>query len=170
MKLPVAIGEVNAAITWIKGQSGLELPEEVVEDNEKRRVVTRYTPLGVAAAIVPWNFPLFIAAVKIAPALLTGNVVIVKPSYVSLLVLVQMKSLLTLERPFTPYCGLKLAELAQQFFPEGVVQSLSGDDSLGPWITNHAGIDKISFTGSTQTGKLVLQSASKTLKRVTLEL
>ncbi|KAF4965913.1 hypothetical protein FSARC_6338 [Fusarium sarcochroum] len=150
--LSVAIGEVDAAITWIKGQSSLMLPEEVVEDSEKRRVITRYTPLGVAAAIVPWNFPLFIAVVKIIPALLTGNVVIVKPS------------------PFTPYCGLKLVELAQHFFPPGVIQALSGDDSLGPWITNHPGIDKISFTGSTETGKLVLQSASKTLKRVTLEL
>lgn len=73
-------------------------------------------------------------------------------------------------RPFTPYCGLKLVELAQQFFPPGVVQSLSGDDNLGPWITSHPGIDKISFTGSTSTGKAVMQSASKTLKRVTLEL
>jgi acyl-CoA reductase-like NAD-dependent aldehyde dehydrogenase len=73
-------------------------------------------------------------------------------------------------RPFTPYCGLKLVELAQKFFPPGVVQSLSGDDDLGPWLTSHPGIDKISFTGSTATGKRVLQSASRTLKRVTLEL
>jgi hypothetical protein len=73
-------------------------------------------------------------------------------------------------RPFTPYCGLKVVELAQQFFPPGVVQSLSGDDNLGPWLTSHPGINKISFTGSTATGKLVMQSASKTLKRVTLEL
>lgn len=79
-------------------------------------------------------------------------------------------SLTTGYRPFTPYCGLKLAELAQKLFPPGVVQSLSGDDSLGPWLTSHPGIDKISFTGSTATGKAVLQSASKTLKRVTLEL
>ena len=75
-----------------------------------------------------------------------------------------------LHRPFTPYCVLKLVELAQQFFPPGVVQSLSGDDSLGPWLTSHPGIDKISFTGSTATGKLVVRSASATLKRVTLEL
>jgi len=73
-------------------------------------------------------------------------------------------------RPFTPYCGLKLVELAQQFFPPGVVQSLSGGDDLGPWITEHPGFDKISFTGSTATGKAVMRSASKTLKRVTLEL
>jgi acyl-CoA reductase-like NAD-dependent aldehyde dehydrogenase len=74
------------------------------------------------------------------------------------------------DSPFTPYCGLKLAELAQQFFPPGVIQSLSGDDRLGPWLTGHPGIDKISFTGSSATGKLVLQSAARTLKRVTLEL
>ncbi|KAM5341496.1 hypothetical protein ACJ41O_014527 [Fusarium nematophilum] len=150
--IPQADGETEAAIGWIRGMAGIGLPEDVIEDNETRTVVTRYTPIGVVGAIVPWNFPLLLATGKIAPALLTGNVIIVKPS------------------PFTPYCGLKLVELAQHFFPPGVVQSLSGDDRLGPWITSHPGIDKISFTGSTTTGKLVLQSASKTLKRVTLEL
>jgi acyl-CoA reductase-like NAD-dependent aldehyde dehydrogenase len=65
---------------------------------------------------------------------------------------------------------LKLVELAQKFFPPGVISVLSGDDNLGPWLTAHAGIDKISFTGSTATGKKVMESASKTLKRVTLEL
>ncbi|KAL7945573.1 Aldehyde/histidinol dehydrogenase [Trichoderma barbatum] len=150
--IPQADGETDAAIEWIRGMAGIKLPEDVIEENERHTVITRYLPLGVVAAIVPWNFPLLLATGKIAPALLTGNVIIVKPS------------------PFTPYCGLKLVELAQQFFPPGVVQSLSGDDNLGPWLTSHPGIDKISFTGSTQTGKLVMQSASKTLKRVTLEL
>ncbi|KAL2848893.1 Aldehyde/histidinol dehydrogenase [Aspergillus pseudoustus] len=150
--IPQADAETDAAIEWIRGMAGIELPEDVVEENETRTIVTRYTPIGVVGAIVPWNFPLLLATGKIAPALLTGNVIIVKPS------------------PFTPYCGLKLVELAQQFFPPGVVQSLSGDDNLGPWLTSHPGIDKISFTGSTATGKLVVQSASKTLKRVTLEL
>jgi hypothetical protein len=75
-----------------------------------------------------------------------------------------------LSRPFTPYCGLKLVELAQRFFPPGVVQALSGRDELGPWMTSHPKIDKISFTGSTATGKRVMQSASATLKRLTLEL
>lgn len=89
---------------------------------------------------------------KIASALLTGNVMIIKPS------------------PFTPYCGLKLVEIGQKFFPPGVLQVLSGDDSLGPQLTAHPGIDKIAFTGSTATGKKVMESASKTLKRVTLEL
>lgn len=150
--LPQADGETDAAIAWIRGMANIAIPEDVIEDTEDRTVVTHYTPIGVVGAIIPWNFPLLLATGKIAPALLTGNVIIVKPS------------------PFTPYCGLKLVELAQKFFPPGVVQSLSGDDRLGTWLTSHPGIDKISFTGSTQTGKLVLQSASKTLKRVTLEL
>ncbi|KAJ4267031.1 hypothetical protein NW762_003129 [Fusarium torreyae] len=149
---PQADYETDSAIEWIRGMANIPLPEDVIEDNENRTLVTRYTPIGVVAALVPWNFPLLLATGKIAPALLTGNVIIVKPS------------------PFTPYGGLKLVELAQKFFPPGVVQSLSGDDHLGPWMTSHPGIDKVSFTGSTATGKAVLRSASSTLKRVTLEL
>ncbi|KAJ5479974.1 hypothetical protein N7530_005483 [Penicillium desertorum] len=146
--------ETTNSINWIRGMAALPLLEDIIEDDDTRTVVTRHVPLGVVGAIVPWNFPLLLATGKIAPALLTGNVIIVKPS----------------RKPFAPYCGLKLVELAQKFFPPGVVQSLSGDDDLGPWLTSHPAIDKISFTGSTATGKRVLQSASRTLKRVTLEL
>ncbi|EXL68574.1 aldehyde dehydrogenase (NAD+) [Fusarium oxysporum f. sp. conglutinans race 2 54008] len=152
VQVPQANVEIDAAIAFIRGLAHIELPEDVIEDDDKRTIITRYVPIGVVGAIIPWNFPFLLAASKITPALLTGNVVIIKPS------------------PFTPYCGLKLVELAQQFFPPGVVQSLSGDDRLGPWLTSHPGIDKISFTGSSTTGKLVLQSAAGTLKRVTLEL
>ena len=130
----------------------LELKDEVVEENESKQVIVRYTPLGVTVGIVPWNFPVHLAAGKIAPSVVTGNPIIIKPS------------------PFTPYCDLKLGELAQQYFPPGVVQVLSGDDNLGPWLTAHPGPDKISFTGSSFTGKKVMESASKHLKRVTLEL
>src|SRR5258706_5552181 len=100
----------------------------------------------------PWNFPLFLSMGKIAPAVLTGNAIIVKPS------------------PFTPYTALKVVELAQQIFPAGIVQILGGDDKLGPMLTIHPGIAKISFTGSIPTGKKVMEACSKTLKRVTLEL
>lgn len=130
----------------------LELPRQVVREDESVQVVVRYTPLGVAVAIVPWNFPVMLACGKIVAALLTGNTLILKVS------------------PFTPYCGLKMVELAQQFFPPGVFQALSGDDNLGPWLTSHPGINKISFTGSTATGKRVMESASKNLTRITLEL
>ncbi|KAK4962871.1 hypothetical protein LTR10_000498 [Elasticomyces elasticus] len=132
--------------------AGLTIPEDVVEETETKKTIVRYTPIGVVGAIIPWNFPLLLTTGKIAPALLTGNVIIVKPS------------------PFAPYCALKLVELAQRYFPKGVVGSISGGDDIGPMMTEHPGIDKISFTGSTTTGKLVMRSASKTLKRVVLEL
>ncbi|RFU33258.1 hypothetical protein B7463_g3047, partial [Scytalidium lignicola] len=148
----LARGEVDDGFTWLKEISKLTVPEEVVIDNDERQVITRYTPLGVVVGIVPWNFPIQLACGKIAPAIMTGNTIIIKPS------------------PFTPYCDLKIAELAQRFFPPGVIQALSGDDDLGPMLTSHPGVNKISFTGSTATGKKVMESASQTLKRVTLEL
>jgi acyl-CoA reductase-like NAD-dependent aldehyde dehydrogenase len=89
---------------------------------------------------------------KVGPAVLTGNCIIIKPS------------------PFTPYCGLKAIELAQRYFPPGVIQALSGDDRLGPQLSARSDIHKISFTGSTATGKRVMESASKHLTRITLEL
>jgi acyl-CoA reductase-like NAD-dependent aldehyde dehydrogenase len=82
VKLAQASQELDAAIAWIRGHCTLNMPEEVVEDSDQKRVVVRYTPLGVVGAIVPWNFPIFLACGKVAPALLTGNVIIVKPSYV----------------------------------------------------------------------------------------
>lgn len=128
------------------------MKEEVVEEDDDKKIIQRYTPLGLVVGIVPWNFPVHLACGKIGPSVLTGNPIIIKPS------------------PFTPYCDLKLGELAQQFFPPGVIQVLSGGDDLGPMLTAHPGPAKISFTGSTFTGKKVMESASKTLKRVTLEL
>ncbi|OCT54947.1 Betaine aldehyde dehydrogenase, chloroplastic [Cladophialophora carrionii] len=150
--LQFAIGEAKTGVHWMRALARLELKEEIVEENDTKQVIVRYTPLGVTVGIVPWNFPIHLACGKIAPSVLTGNPIIIKPS------------------PFTPYCDLKLGELAQQYFPPGVVQVLSGDDNLGPWLTAHPGPDKISFTGSTFTGKKVMESAAKTLKRVTLEL
>lgn len=147
-----AIFEADITSKQIINFSNFELPEEITEDTEDRQVITRYTPLGVVVGIVPWNFPMSLAAGKISPAVLTGNTIIIKPS------------------PFTPYTAIKIVELAQKFFPPGVIQVLTGDDSLGPQLTLHAGVDKITFTGSTATGKRIMESASKTLKRVTLEL
>lgn len=135
----------------MKATASFELPIEEIEDGNKITVI-RYTPLGVAVGLVPWNFPILLAAEKIAGAVVTGNTIIIKPS------------------PFTPAGGLKLCELAQKFFPPGVVQCLSGDEKLGVLLTEHPTPAKISFTGSTATGKKVMASASKTLKRVTLEL
>ncbi|RLL93178.1 hypothetical protein CFD26_101576 [Aspergillus turcosus] len=150
--LSQAADEINRAVSGIRALSSLELPETVLEDTPERRIVQRFTPLGVAAAIVPWNFPVLLAIGKIVSALITGNSIIVKPS------------------PFTPYCALKLAELAIPFFPKGLFQALSGDDSLGPLITAHPGIHKVSFTRSTATGKRVAAACAESLKHCTLEL
>jgi acyl-CoA reductase-like NAD-dependent aldehyde dehydrogenase len=140
------------AVRYILGHHlGLKIPEEVVED-EQKVITTRYVPLGTVGAICPWNFPLILSVGKVAPALLTGNCVIVKPS------------------PFTPYTALKFVELCQQIFPPGVVQAVGGNNELGAWMCKHPGIQKISFTGSIPTGKKVMEASASTLKRVTLEL
>lgn len=77
-----ARNEADTGVQWLKGLANLDMPEEVIEDNEDRKVITRYTPLGVVGAIVPWNFPIQLACGKTAPSVLTGNVIILKPSYV----------------------------------------------------------------------------------------
>jgi acyl-CoA reductase-like NAD-dependent aldehyde dehydrogenase len=144
--------EVGLALAILRQTATLRLEPETIEDNDDRRAVLRYVPLGVGAAIVPWNWPLVLACGKIGPSMLTGNTVIMKPS------------------PFTPYVGLKVGELAAKIFPPGVLQVLSGGDDLGPMLTEHPDIDKVSFTGSSATGKLVMKSCAATLKRVSLEL
>lgn len=144
--------EVLGSVHWIREIAKQTLDTEVIEDTVERRVVTQYSPIGVVGAIAPWNFPILLAVWKIAPALITGNCLIVKPS------------------PYTPLCTLKLGELCRDIVPPGVFNVVSGGDELGKWMTAHAGIDKIAFTGHTDTGKSVMRSAAGTLKRITLEL
>lgn len=148
---PFSAMEIDITTGTIDTLAALDLPVERIEDDTKV-LTTRYVPLGVVGAICPWNFPLILSLNKVASALITGCVIIVKPS------------------PFTPYSALKCVEAAQEFFPPGVVQILGGNDKLGPMLTAHAGIDKIAFTGSIATGKKIMEACSKTLKRVTLEL
>ena len=112
----------------------------------------RYVPIGVGVGIVPWNFPMLLGIVKLVSALLVGNTFIWKAS------------------PYSPYTSLKLGELCALIFPKGVVNVLSGEEDLGPMLTAHPGVAKISFTGSVATGKKVMAACANTLKRVTLEL
>ncbi|CEL56225.1 aldehyde dehydrogenase [Rhizoctonia solani AG-1 IB] len=144
--------EIMGAAHWFREISYLRLPETVHEDTPERRVVTQHVPLGVTAAIVPWNFPVLLAAWKIAPALLVGNTILVKPS------------------PWTPLTTLRLIADLQRVLPPGVLSAINGDEELGPLITSHSRIKKIAFTGSIETGKLIMQNASHDLKRITLEL
>jgi aldehyde dehydrogenase (NAD+)/betaine-aldehyde dehydrogenase len=110
-------------------------------------------PVGVCGLMVPWNFPLMIAAWKIAPALACGNTVIVKPA------------------EQTPLTALRLGELiAEAGVPPGVVNVVTGGPPAGRALTAHAGVDKVSFTGSTEVGREIVGAAAGNLKRVSLEL
>jgi acyl-CoA reductase-like NAD-dependent aldehyde dehydrogenase len=144
--------EVFAAAIWCQYFANLETPSQTIQDDADALVNVVRRPLGVVAAITPWNFPLTLAFWKIAPALLAGNTMVLKPS------------------PFTPLSTLKAVELLRSVVPPGVLNVVSGGDDLGAWMTGHPVPRKISFTGSIETGKKVAQSAAPDLKRVTLEL
>lgn len=144
--------ELDKTIEWLRTFATMELKDEVLQQDEDKIVYSTRVPLGVCAAIVPWNWPVVLSMGKVGPAIITGNTVIMKPS------------------PFTPYCGLKLGEIAKSIFPPGVFQVLSGDNELGPWISEHPDINMVAFTGSIPTGKRVAASCAKTLKRYILEL
>ncbi len=105
--------EVLGSATWFREIAKQSLDDEILEDTDQRRVITRFSPLGVVGAITPWNFPILLAVWKIAPALLTGNTIVVKPS------------------PFTPLCTLKLGELCNSILPPGVMNVVTGGDDLG---------------------------------------
>ncbi len=110
-------------------------------------------PLGVAGQIIPWNFPLLMAAWKIAPALATGNTVVLKPA------------------ESTPLTALKLAEIIQEAdLPPGVVNIITGAGATGAALVNHPDVDKIAFTGSTDVGKIIQRAIAGTHKKATLEL
>jgi aldehyde dehydrogenase (NAD+) len=113
----------------------------------------RVSPLGVAGQVIPWNFPLLMAAWKIAPALATGNTVVLKPAET------------------TPLTALMLAEIIQEAeLPEGVVNIVTGGPTAGQAVVAHPGIDKVAFTGSTAVGKAIARAIAGTNKRLTLEL
>ena len=144
--------EIGGSIIWCREIATQELPIHRTEDAGGRVVETRRVPLGVVGGITPWNFPVLLAIWKIAPALAAGNTMVLKPS------------------PWTSLCTLKLGELLRDILPAGVLNVVSGGNELGVWITSHPDIRKISFTGSTATGREIMKSAAGNLKRITLEL
>jgi betaine-aldehyde dehydrogenase len=114
--------------------------------------IIRREPVGVVGQIAPWNYPLMMAVWKIGPALATGNTVVIKPA------------------PSTPASLVKMAELAADIFPKGVLNVVLGGDDVGKAIVAHDGVDMVSITGSVEAGKAVARSAADSLKRVHLEL
>jgi len=130
----------------------MELPDVTWYEPSVGRITKRYVPLGVVAAISAWNLPFLLSFTKVLPSLLTGNTVVLKPAV------------------FTPLTVLRAADYMREFLPPGVLNVISGGDDLGPWMTSHPGFQKISFTGSSETGRKVFASAAPTLKHLTLEL
>jgi len=150
--LPEAVAEAYGFSMFTQHFAAMEMPVEVLEDSETRRVEVHRTPLGVVGAIIPWNFPLILLGFKLGPALISGNTLVVKPA------------------PTTPLSTLRLAELIKDALPPGVLNVIADANDLGSKISAHPKIRKVSFTGSTATGMKVMSSASSTLKRITLEM
>jgi len=149
----LALWEVAAVLDdFAPGVLAQSLPDVETTQPGVGRVTRHYAPLGVVAAISPWNLPLLLSYDKVVPALIAGNTVVLKPSF------------------YTPLTVLRVAELVRDILPAGILNVVTGGDNVGPWMTSHPEADKISFTGSTQTGRRVFESASQTLKHLTLEL
>jgi acyl-CoA reductase-like NAD-dependent aldehyde dehydrogenase len=144
--------ELSGAISDLRYYAELSLPVDTVADTNDLMVQVLRRPMGVVAAITPWNFPLGTAMSKLAPALAAGCTVVLKPS------------------PYTPLSSLRLGELVREVLPPGVLNIVSGSDYLGSLMTGHPLVRMISFTGSVATGKSIAVTAAADLKRVLLEL
>ncbi|KAJ3782906.1 aldehyde dehydrogenase [Lentinula aff. detonsa] len=149
--VPFSIG----LIRYYAGPWADKISGQVIETDEGRLTYTRHEPIGVVGQIIPWNAPLLMFAMKIAPALAAGNTIVIKPS------------------ELTPLSALRVCSLVQEAgFPPGVLNVVVGyGNTVGSAISSHMDIDKIAFTGSTLTGRKVMEAASKSnLKNITLEL
>lgn len=149
---PGANLEIGGAVGWTRATASLQLEEETIQDDEAGRILVTRKPVGVVVSITPWNWPLLIAVWHIMPALRVGCTVVVKPS------------------PFTPLSTLRLVELLNQVLPPGVVNVVSGGPEVGAHLSAHPDVAKLVFTGSIPTGRKIMESAARTLKRLTLEL
>ncbi|AOH87313.1 aldehyde dehydrogenase (plasmid) [Sphingomonas panacis] len=150
--LPDARAEVGGTAYFFRYFAAVELEDRTATTASGRTADISRVPLGVVAAIVPWNFPLNLMAAKVPPALLAGNTVLLKPA------------------PSTPLSTLEIGRIIKDILPPGVLNIIADENDLGERITGHPDIRKVSFTGSTQTGRRVMRSAAETIKRITLEL
>jgi acyl-CoA reductase-like NAD-dependent aldehyde dehydrogenase len=148
----VAQFEVGLAKQFLDYYAEQQLEVEVMGEDAARRVELHRKPLGVVAAIVPWNAPLYLAANKIAPALMAGNTIVVKPA------------------PTTPLTTLRFGELIAKLVPPGVVNIVTGSNEVSAHLVGHRDITKVAFTGSTHTGRAIMAASAPSLKRLTLEL
>ncbi|MGX8884266.1 aldehyde dehydrogenase family protein [Methylovorus sp. SPW-M1] len=146
-------GELAGAAATFEHYAGFAAPSDVVlQQDEQKRVSIERRPFGVVAAITPWNVPIILLVLKIAPALKAGNTVVAKPS------------------EYTPLSTLYLGEILKDVFPPGVLNVIAGDGQVGARLASHPLVQKVTFTGSVATGKKLYASAAQDVKRLTLEL
>ncbi|WP_422890800.1 aldehyde dehydrogenase family protein [Promicromonospora panici] len=149
---PNARFELGACAAWLRATAGTVLDPEVLVDDESGHAELVYKPVGVVGAIGPWNWPLMIGVWQIAPSLRMGNTVVVKPS------------------EYTPLSVLAMVSVLNDVLPDGVLAAVSGDREVGARLAAHPGVGKVMFTGSTATGRKVIEASAGNLARLTLEL
>ncbi|WP_291050353.1 aldehyde dehydrogenase family protein [Herbiconiux sp.] len=149
---PNARFEVGACAVWTRSAADTVLEPELIFESGASRSILHYESLGVVGAIGPWNWPMMISVWQIAPSLRMGNSVVVKPS------------------GFTPLSVLALVEVFNRHLPDGVLAAVTGDREIGSAMAAHPEFDKIMFTGSTATGRKIVESSAHNLARLTLEL
>jgi len=150
--LAQAVYEVGRSVAMLRAFAAMDLPIKILRENDSERIVQQHAPLGVVAAITPWNFPLMLLMMKVAPALLAGNTVVAKPAAT------------------TPLTTLLFGELCARLLPAGVLNVIADQNDLGGLLSQHPDVAKVAFTGSTATGRKVMASVANTIKRLTLEL
>ncbi|MCW6533039.1 MULTISPECIES: aldehyde dehydrogenase family protein [Sphingomonas] len=150
--LDQAMYEVMGSVFTLRAFAEMRIEPKTLRDTGGNVVIEHRTPLGVVAAITPWNFPVILVMNKLGPALVTGNTIVIKPA------------------PTTPLTTLLLGEICRELLPPGVVNVICDQNDLGARLTGHPDVAKVAFTGSTATGKKVMAAAAEGVKRVTLEL
>ncbi|AGX02438.1 MULTISPECIES: aldehyde dehydrogenase family protein [Bacillus] len=147
-------GEIAVSLMWMEFacQNVKEVTEPQVKEHDNGRTLITYDPIGVVSAITPWNYPISLSTIKIAPALLTGNTMVLKPS------------------PFAPLAVSRVVEIIASEFPPGVLNLVHGEADVGVELTSNPKVAKIAFTGGTKTAKSIMKAASETIKKMTLEL
>jgi len=149
---PGSLFEMQACVGWTQVSTMLDLPVEVAFEDDTRRDEVHRKPIGVVAAIAPWNWPLMIAIWQIIPSLRVGNTVVLKPS------------------EYTPLGTLEMVRLINQVLPPGVLNTVSGSGDVGDALVRHPDVRKVMFTGSGATGRKIIEASAGNMARLTLEL
>lgn len=149
-----AEGEMFVSLAWMEYACDVaaDVLKDKVEEREDGRTIITRDPMGVVSAITPWNYPISLSSIKIAPALVAGNTMVLKPS------------------PFAPLTVTKMVELMAKEFPAGVLNIVHGDADVGVELTSNPKVAKIAFTGGTRTATHIMKAAADTIKNMTLEL